>query len=417
MNESKTLEFKENILSNTFLKTVSAFANYRTGQIIFGVADNGAVLGIPSPESACLSIENKINDSIKPSPEYTLKIQENSTILLTVYEGLYKPYLYKGKAYKRNDTSTIEIERLEYNRLILEGRNQSFEELPSPEQNLTFSRLEQEFIRIMGIQQLNRDILKTLELYSDKEGFNNAAALLSDHNRFKGIDIIRFGESIDEIMDRETFDGISVLSQLEKSVQIFRKYYQYEKIEGTSRKTIDKIPEKAFREVIANALVHRLWDIDASIKISMFADRLEVRSPGGLPAGISKEEYLNGQISLLRNPILGNVFFRLKHIEKFGTGILRINNAYASALEKPAFHIFENSITVVLPVMIGDNSLTDTEKRIVDLLKKNYVMSRQELEKATGLKKDSVIRLLNSLIRRNIIQKTGKGRGVRYSLL
>ena len=140
----------------------------------------------------------------------------------------------------------------------------------------------------------------------------------------------------------------------------------------------------------------------------MFADRLEVRSPGGLPAGISKEEYLNGQISLLRNPILGNVFFRLKHIEKFGTGILRINNAYASALEKPAFHIFENSITVVLPVMIGDNSLTDTEKRIVDLLKKNYVMSRQELEKATGLKKDSVIRLLNSLIRRNIIQKTGK---------
>ena len=116
----------------------------------------------------------------------------------------------------------------------------------------------------------------------------------------------------------------------------------------------------------------------------MFADRLEVRSPGGLPAGISKKEYLNGQISLLRNPILGNVFFRLKHIEKFGTGILRINNAYASALEKPAFHIFENSITVVLPVMIGDNSLTDTEKRIVDLLKKNYVMSRQELEKATG---------------------------------
>ena len=67
--------------------------------------------------------------------------------------------------------------------------------------------------------------------------------------------------------------------------------------------------------------------------------------------------------------------------------------------------------------MIGDNSLTDTEKRIVDLLKKNYVMSRQELEKATGLKKDSVIRLLNSLIRRNIIQKTGKGRGIRYSLL
>lgn len=48
----------------------------------------------------------------------------------------------------------------------------------------------------------------------------------------------------------------------------------------------------------------------------MYADRIEISSPGGLPAGISEEEYLNGQISILRNPIIGNVFFRLKYIEK-----------------------------------------------------------------------------------------------------
>ena len=97
---------------------------------------------------------------------------------------------------------------------------------------------------------------------------------------------------------------------------MFRKYYQYEKIEGAERKCIDKIPEKAFREAIANALIHRMWDIPASIKVSMYADRIEISSPGGLPAGISEEEYLNGQISILRNPIIGNVFFRLKYIEK-----------------------------------------------------------------------------------------------------
>lgn len=130
----------------------------------------------------------------------------------------------------------------------------------------------------MGIEQLTRDILKTLELYSDQNGFNNAAALLADNNHFKGIDIIRFGDSIDEIMER---------------------------------KSVDKIPEKAFREAVANALVHRMWDIPASIKISMYPDKIEISSPGGLPAGLSEDEYLNGQISLLRNPIIGNVFSRL----------------------------------------------------------------------------------------------------------
>lgn len=73
------------------------------------------------------------------------------------------------------------------------------------------------------------------------------------------------------------------------------------------RKSVDKIPERDFREAVANALVHRMWDIPASIKISMYSDKIEISSPGGLPAGISEDEYLNGQISLLRNPIIGNV--------------------------------------------------------------------------------------------------------------
>ena len=101
-----------------------------------------------------------------------------------------------------------------------------------------------------------------------------------------------------------------------------------------------KVPEKAFREAIANALIHRMWDIPASIKVSMYADRIEISSPGGLPAGISEEEYMNGQISILRNPIIGNVFFRLKYIEKFGTGIMRINHAYEERTDKTIVSVF-----------------------------------------------------------------------------
>lgn len=238
-------------------------------------------------------------------------------------------------------------------------------------------------IRVMGIEQLTKNILKTLELYSDQNGFNNAAALLADNNHFKGIDIIRFGDSIDEIMER---------------------------------KSVDKIPEKAFREAVANALVHRMWDIPASIKISMYPDKIEISSPGGLPAGLSEDEYLNGQISLLRNPVIGNVFFRLKYIEKFGTGIMRINYAYKNILVKPEYRIFSNSIRIILPVIKSDYKLNEAEKRLINILTDSGSMTRNEVEKAAEMEKSKTIRILNGLIDKNIIQKKGMGRATKYEL-
>lgn len=416
MREGKTLEYKESINSNTFMKTISAYANYGDGEIIFGITDDGKPVGINDPVSACLNLENKINDAMNPVPEYSLDIQKDSTIILTVYEGQYKPYLYKGKAYKRNDSSTVEVERFEYNRLILEGRNISFEEIVSVNQTLSFNKLEKAFKDTMGISKLNTDILKTLDLYSDKNGFNNAAALLADKNNFKGIDIIRFGDNIDEIMERKTIEGVSILTQLNECIQMFQSYYQYEKIQDTQRKKMTKIPEKAFREAIANALVHRTWDVNASIKVSMYSDKIEISSPGGLPAGLSKEEYLNGQISIFRNPILGNVFFRLKYIEKFGTGITRINYAYKNALENPQYEIYENSIKVILPVITNGSNLTRPEKELVTLLRKNKKMSRAEIEKHIGWEKDKTIRIINLLLKKSIIYKEGRGRGTKYKI-
>lgn len=138
MRETRTLEFKEAI-TNTFLKTVSAFSNYDGGTIFLGFDDDGNIKGLPDVKPSCLDIENKINDSISPQLNYTLEIQNNDqTIKLTVKSGLQKPYLYKSKAYKRNDTATIEVDTLELSRLILDGKNIRFEELPCKEQELSF---------------------------------------------------------------------------------------------------------------------------------------------------------------------------------------------------------------------------------------------------------------------------------------
>lgn len=413
--ETRNLEYKVDI-TKSFLKTVSAFSNYCTGKIVFGVTDDKVVVGLEDVEQKCLDIENSINDNISPMPDYHLVINDDYTISLIVHEGIYKPYLYKNKAYKRSDSSSVEVDRLEFNRLVLEGMNQTFEEQVSLKQDLSFSVLEKTLVNELKIEKLSTDILKTLELVTSKGQFNNAGALLADNNQFKGIDIVRFGSTISEIRDRKILENISILSQFYETLNTFHQYYQYEKIDGVIRKKVELIPEKAFREALANALVHRLWDVNSNVKISMFDDRIEISSPGPLLPDISVEEYLNGQISVFRNPIIGNIFFRLNYIEKFGTGIKRINEAYNENILKPKYQVFENSILVILPVLNTHSNLTEEEKIIIDCLTRTQLLTRSQLDKMSGFNKAKTGRILKRLLEQDIIEKIGKGKDTKYQL-
>lgn len=416
MRETRILEFKETI-TNTFLKTVSAFSNYDGGEILFGVDDDGNIKGLSDVKQACLDIENKINDSISPQPNYTLEIQNNEqTIKLSVKSGLQKPYLYKSKAYKRNDTATIEVDTLEFSRLVLEGKNIRFEELPCKDQELSFEILQSNLKEKIQIETFNKDTLKTLNLYDDANGFNNAAGLLADKNHFPGIDIVKFGENISIIQKRITFENTSVLGIYEKALSVFRDYYQYEVIQGADRKMVEKIPEAAFREAIANALIHRVWDVDSQIRVSMFDDRIEVVSPGGLPSGITEDEYLSGKLSVLRNRTLANVFYRLGFVEIFGTGITRIKQIYSEASGKPSFEVSENAIQIVLPIYEENANLTEDEKVVYKLLSKNMLKSMSEIAPYISFGKSKTTKLLKDMEQKGVITIEGKGKGTKYRI-
>lgn len=415
MRESKTVEFKETVDSNTFLKTVSAYANYGTGKIVFGIKDNGDIVGIDDPKQAVLNLENKINDSIDPNPDYTFEIdQKTSVITLTVKEGLHKPYFYKSKAYRRNDSATIEVDRLELSRLILEGTNQGYEDLPAIDQNLTFTILEEKLKEKMNIESLSKDVLKTLQLYDDQNGYNKAAELLADKNGFMGIDIARFGDDINTFLDRETFDNCSILKMYDEAVKVYRRVYQYEKIEGVSRNRYELIPEEAYRETIANALLHRTWDVKTHITVSMYDERIEVVSLGGLPKSLSEEEFFKGGVSVLRNPIIGNVMFRLQMIERFGTGIRRISESYKGSEKKPIFETRENSIRVTLPLFEEKTDLPEDEKLVYRLLK-GKLMSSSEIASYSGFGKTKTVRILNGLVEKGYVRTEGTGRARKYT--
>ena len=253
-----------------------------------------------------------------------------------------------------------------------------------------------DFVRKIGSKDLASVINTAKDMYS------------------RGIDIVKFGENISIIQKRSTFENISILEVYEKAIEVFRDYYQYEVIQGADRKKMEKIPEAAFREAIANALIHRVWDVDSQIRVSMFDDRIDIVSPGGLPSGITEEEYLSGKLSVLRNRNLANVFYRLGFVEIFGTGITRIKQLYAEALIKPDFEVSENAIKIVLPIFEKNADLTEDEIVVYKLLSKTMLKPISEVAPYVPFGKSKTTKLLKGMCEKGVITVEGKGKGTKY---
>lgn len=417
MKETKELVFKSS-LSNSFLKTVSAFSNFGDGTIIFGVNDDGSICGIDNMTQICLDIENKIKDNITPKPNFNLQVDEEQKIIyLNVQEGSHKPYFYKGKAYRRSDTSSVEVDFVELRSLVMEGEHLSFEELRAPENEFEFSALAGKLKEKLNVSEVTNDVLRTLGFYTREGYLNNVAGLCADKNSFYGIDCARFGKTMNIILDRETISNVSVFTQYDKAVQLIKKYYQYEEIKGIDRQIIQLIPEEAYREAIANAIVHRDWNIPSHIRILMFEDKIEIISPGALPNELSAFEYENGKISRLNNPILGNLFYRLRYIEMFGTGIARIKEAYEHANVKPKFEVSEHSISVTLPVLTNREALNSDESLIYDILCRAKELSSSQIVAQSHFTKSKALRVLESLKEKNYIETIGNGRSTKYKTI
>lgn len=412
--ESDILEYKRE-LSDSFLKTVSAYANFQDGTIIFGINDDRTLAGIPNPIDLAEKVTQKINDTIKPLPEYSIASNENDkTVILKVFRGIQTPYLYKNKAYERRNSSTIEVGSLTMQDLILNGRNTSFDALSSIHQDLQFSVLEKKAIQEIGIERLGSDVLKTLDLFN-RDNFNRAAELLSDENDYSGTDIAVYGNDISTIRFRKTIDHCSVLTQYDESLKLYRQYYQEEVIQGSQRIRKERIPEEAFREALINGLIHRNWAIGGNIHIGMFPDRIEISSPGGLPEGITREAYLEDLLSVPRNPKLAYVFFRLNLIERPGTGVRRIQEAYRAAAMQPEFRVTDSSITVVLPTVQSRTRTTAEQNQLLSVMNPNILYSRKELENLSGFGRTRLMRLIGELSESGLIRISGKARSTRYS--
>ncbi|NLW10891.1 MAG: AAA family ATPase [Clostridiaceae bacterium] len=417
--ENMCLEFKERMTSS-LMKTISAYANYQDGKIIIGIKDDSTIIGVEDVQGTKLSLENSINDNISPRPDYEIREIEAGhlkIIELEVRRGKNVPYLFKGQAYRRMDTATTQVDESELFDLMLQRRNLTYDTTDSIHQEIGFMTLERLLQEKLGITKFDKNVMITLGLLKDGK-FNIAAELLSDQNTNANAisDIVRFGSSTSIILDRSRLENCSILTQYQKAVEMFQLYYKpFQIIEGFERVNKVRIPDSAFREAVANAIVHRDYRIGGSIQVAMFDDRIEITSPSGLPNGLTKDNYLNDIISIPRNPVLANVFYRLGMIELFGTGILRIKDAYASSEEKPIFKIDESRIRITLPVLHMPEKMS-AEDRVLSHLARYQEISRLDIENRIGLSRSQSYELLTRLVKAGKIMRVGSGPATKYRL-
>ncbi len=408
------LSAEQPILS-AFLKTVSSFANYGSGTILFMPT---ATLQEVDLRASATQIEAMITASIVPIPDFFLHIAGGS-ILLQVKKGEEIPYYYDEVVYRRVRGSERRASPQEVRYLALQGVDTSYERQRASVQALTFNALEAKLQQVAAVECITQDLLKVLSLCDPDGFFNTAAQLVADNGniRFSGIDVLRFGSTINTINYRETISDISLLAQYERAVALFAQYYCYEEIQGYTRKQRERIPKAAFTEVLARALAHRVWDINSFIQVGMYDDRIVITSPGGLPRGLEEQEYLHNNVAVVRNPTLAALLLRLKIIEDWGTGVERITRAYQHSYSQPDFTIRQNSIEVILPVIRTElPEMSREEEMLYDLLRTEEPISRAELDQRTSFDKSKTLRIINRLLDRQLIQRHGNGPGTKYSV-
>ncbi|MBR2828477.1 MAG: putative DNA binding domain-containing protein [Bacilli bacterium] len=430
--ENNCCELKS-ILTKDIKKEIIAFANTNGGKIYIGIDDNGNIIGIDNIDDNLQSLTGMINEGIKPSliEHAQIKIEKynnKDVIIVDIQSGPNKPYYLADKGlkpsgvYLRHGSSSIQVSDEIIRKMIFEHASLRFEEMISKNQDLSFEYLEKKFKDSNLIFDKNK--YKLLTIVNDENKYTNLGLLLSDQCSYTIKCAIFNGTNKIEFRDRKEFTG-SILKQVDDIFEYFELFNKISgKIIGLKRVDTRDYPEYSLREALLNAVIHRSYYFDSSIMVTLYDDKFEIVSMGGLIDGITIKEIFKG-ISSSRNPNLVNIFYRLGYVESFGTGVGRIMDSYDQYDKKPIFDATENTFSITLPNMNYQDNNTNTnivapnvsqEDIIINYIEKYTKISRIEAEKLLNVSKTRAYEVLNNMLEKNVIKKENTGKNTYYVL-
>ncbi len=431
--ESETVELKA-IVVEDIKKEIIAFANCEGGKLYIGVLDDGTVTGLDNPDETSLQISNMVRDAIKPDLTMflhyeTVTVDGKKIVAVDIQQGTERPYYIAKKGlrpegvYVRQGYSSVPATNTAIRRMIKETDGDHFEEMRSLEQKLTFESAKKIFAERnvkFGFTQM-----KTLGMATQDGVYTNLGLLLSDQCVHTIKAAVFQGTTQSEFKDRKEFSG-SLFRQMDEA-------YDFIDFRNQTHSTFDKLyridrrdyPETAVREALMNLLVHREYSFRASTFISLYSDRLEFISIGGLVNGVSLKDVTMG-ISVCRNAKLANIFYRLELIEAYGTGIIKIMEAYEGTGMTPQIETSDNAFKIILPNLNAmpeperqiqvnsENSMP--EEKVIALTKQRGFVTRKEIEILLGMGQSSCGRLLKKMTENGLLIQEGTGKNIHYCL-
>lgn len=438
MIENSNTEFKREY-TDSIRKAVVAFANTDGGCIYVGIEDDGTVVGVADVDDVQKRVISLCRDGIQPDVMMFLScdrtvIEDKNVIRLQVQRGTDCPYYLKGKGirpegvYVRRGPVSLPAAESQIRKMIREAGDFHYEQERSLEQELTFKETER-FLQEAGVP-FGEAERRTLRIVSKDGLYTNLGLLLSDQCQHTVKVAIFSGKKQVVFRDRREFSG-SLLLQVNQVIEYLDFHNAlHSEIRGMKRLDSRDYPVESLREAIFNAFVHRDYGFSGSILVSVYEDRIEILSLGGLAEGVTYNDMMLG-VSIPRNPKLAEIFYRLHYIEAFGTGVRRILTDYAECEEKPQFLVSDNAVKVILPNLhaawehpvIAEDVVQDerqgytaeiaADEGVYQLIAAG-LDSRKKLQSELGFSLTKTVNILRKLLDEGRIQRVGNGKNTRY---
>jgi len=458
LGETNLYDKKEKLEINkpkSWLKSVSAFANGRGGKLIFGVTEDNEILGLNDYQKDSENISEMIKTKMDSIPDFDMEIKEiedKVILILSVYQGKHTPYFVVDSgtrtAYKRVGNQSVPATRIDLFNLSLKGQQITYDSLESDKdiQDVTFKELAIEYKNRTSKTFEEKDLL-SFGLINEEGHLTIAGSLFADGHqvyqsrvfctRWNGLSK---ANGLMDALDDQEFEG-NIIYLLKASMDFVKRNSKKMWRKGpVYRVEYPEYPKRAVQEGIVNALIHRDYSIVGSeVHLDIYDDRLEIYSPGGMYDGSFVQNIDPYNVSSSRrNPVLADLFARMDLMERRGSGLRKIIEAYEFEENykedlKPEFRSTESAFFTVLRNLNydiqneGENDTQndgqnegendgqklkpkDRQEKIIRIMKDKQNITALELSKLLKVSVSTIERDLKKLTEEKMIEYVGSAK-------
>ena len=438
MPENQYIEWKET-WQDEYLKWISGFANAKGGSIFIGKTDNGEVVGLKNTKKLMDDLPNKIKNGLGIVCEVNLLKENSRDFIEIIVDPFSEPISYKGKFYLRSGSTNQLLNGTSLKEFLMKGLNIVWDEVAVSNVSMDDIDLKAiEYFREKAIvagrlpyldENTNaKTILRKLDLINNDGGFTRAGLILFGNKPRSTemtayIKIGKFGESSTDLLVQDEIEG-SAINLADEAIKALNAKYIPRPIsyEGLHRVETPTYPYKAIREILFNALIHRVYEA-SPITIRVYDDRIRIWSFGDLPGQLSVDDLKREHNSILRNRLMANVFYKAGLIETWGRGTLTVmEECKKHGLLEPLIEENQGGIAItIFSDIYNENflskfNLNHRQIKAIQYVKENEFITNSIHRKLFGVTHQTAIRDIEELVNLKMLQKIGIGRTTKYMI-